>query len=516
MTTLYVQYCTRNRLPCTLVENASVVICLQDSALVAPTGCPDDDSRDYVGPYIFATICQAYTNSSDCGNTLWTYTLAYDSDDLADVDVPISTGDITGVNCYECIHSYLDYRIGNETYLRTNINGSQSLITQHGCEYLLNASVGALIFVEVTTAELNALVGGAALIPGVTYVITNHSQNRLPPGTRIGLTAIGTTNISTLCSVLTSFDTDGWWGTYELSTNKLIELHDNQGNVCRQYPSSSTVYTCVDDFDWGNPNIRNCTVDNATWVIDYGITGVDIDAVSLSNGATLDMTGWSGTILQSVSIDSPYTVELFGTTEMQQVEFSQATLGADTSTFNDTVAGNTLAGVKVTTGSITVGPNIQYSINNSQVSNGGSITLAGSGIFFADSISVDTLSAIVTAGTFAPSVALETVSMQGDSLISIAGVTGNSFSLSKCDMTAGAALTVNTTGFSSNSNLRLSNGGTLNITGVSDVNRTDISMGTLNTGGYDLSGVYLYGVATKTCTANNTNKGKDYFNDNIV
>jgi hypothetical protein len=135
MTTLYVQYCTRNKLPCTFVENAPVVLCLQDSALVAPTACPSFSEGEYVGAFMEATICSGYSTSEGCGSTRWVYTLAYSNEQLADALVPLTTGDIAGVFCRDCLTAYLDYKIGSEVYVDADESNDLFLVSQHGCTY---------------------------------------------------------------------------------------------------------------------------------------------------------------------------------------------------------------------------------------------------------------------------------------------------------------------------------------------------------------------------------------------
>lgn len=156
MANKFVQYCTNTKLSCALISNAQVILCLEDAALLAPTDCPDSSVETYTNSFLAATICQAYTTTEGCGPSRWYYTFSYDETLLADINVPITADDITGVFCKDCLVNYLEYKIGSEVYIRTEEDGSQYLVTQHGCEYEINGgSAVATPIVNLDALSIN-------------------------------------------------------------------------------------------------------------------------------------------------------------------------------------------------------------------------------------------------------------------------------------------------------------------------------------------------------------------------
>jgi len=159
MTTLYVQYCSRRKLACSDAADKDVVLCLQDSALIAPTECTEPSTDTYVGAFADATICQWYS-TGDC-NGLYVYTFSYDDSILADDTVPLQPADITGVFCKDCMFNYFEYKVGSEVYIRENPDGSQSLISQHGCEYVINSGGGDVVLTPVINLQSVKIAFGA-------------------------------------------------------------------------------------------------------------------------------------------------------------------------------------------------------------------------------------------------------------------------------------------------------------------------------------------------------------------
>jgi hypothetical protein len=153
MATLYVNYCSRIKLPCTGALVQDVILCLEDAALVVPTSCPAPSEATFEGAFAEATICQWY-NNGDCSNpTIWTYTFSYDDAILADAAVPLQSADITGVFCKDCLFNYLDNKIGDESYVVTNDDNTQSFISQHGCVYPLVVTEQNLLNCEYVASQ---------------------------------------------------------------------------------------------------------------------------------------------------------------------------------------------------------------------------------------------------------------------------------------------------------------------------------------------------------------------------
>ncbi len=161
MSTLYVDYRSCFKLPCANSSAQDVILCLKDSALVVPTDCPTPSDMHYEGAFAEATICQAYS-SGDCSPATWFYRFSYDSAILADQTLPLACVDISGVFCKDCLTSWVDYKVGEEISIRENDDGTQTLITQHGCEFPI--STVQLADGSVTTIKL---ADGAVTTPKI-------------------------------------------------------------------------------------------------------------------------------------------------------------------------------------------------------------------------------------------------------------------------------------------------------------------------------------------------------------
>ncbi len=151
MTTLYVEYCSNIYLGCSEGSRKEVILCLRDAALILATECEDADNHSYVGAFAVAEVCQWY-RQGDCGGRVY-YTFSYDESILADITVPLQSADITGVFCKGCLTDYYDYKIGSEVYVKLDSEGNQVLVTQHGCEYILNGGGGDMVLTPVINID---------------------------------------------------------------------------------------------------------------------------------------------------------------------------------------------------------------------------------------------------------------------------------------------------------------------------------------------------------------------------
>lgn len=121
--------------------------------------CPGSET---VNTYPFSTIdatlvlASRQYNPCLCVNQ-WIYTISYDDTQLVEDAVILAT-DLTGLFCKGCLVNWAEEKIGSEIYVRTNEDESQTVISQHGCEYPLVASGGGVVgdWIEhpITTAEL--------------------------------------------------------------------------------------------------------------------------------------------------------------------------------------------------------------------------------------------------------------------------------------------------------------------------------------------------------------------------
>lgn len=466
---------------------------------------------------------------------------------------------------------------------------------------------GGNCIIEVTTSELNTLIENEELTTGCTYVVTDHVQNRLLAGTRIILQAVSDAEVTTECTVLTSYDTRPWRGIYDVTTNKLLQLSDNQGNTCKQYPNNEEPpSTCVDDFDWGNPYITNCLIDNSSWLVDYGMAPPDpddtylIDRIEVTNQSILDTTLYTGVKLYNLIIHGNSDVELAGNGLFESVQI------INNSIINffceDGNAG--LLNVTVNQGTINTSAESSVYIEESNVSENGVIRISdtsdsggiiivgcsvsgySSEIRIEDGVGSVFLAAVtVTGGPGGLGVSgiyihdnqsesyieiISGVNVATGGLISITGLVSNlithdssSVHIGQVNVGSSGALTINGVSpdvevtvdlsninsgatcsiagieadvdiqgleITSESGIGISditdpleitrclleNGAVVNVTIGGIIYELEVSMGTLSTVGFNVSSVYLRGLLTRTLTANNTTKGQDYFNNNIV
>lgn len=192
MSTLYVDFCTTEKLPCTNktlpttdggFEGYSVTLCLKTDALLKPFDCPaPSEMTEGAISYVPATICQAY-NQGSCNPIKWYYTFSYSSEHLADENTPLQPADIDGVFCNDCMIGFLAERDGNEVHLRDEEDGSQTLISQHDCEYPI--IIPPIPDGSITTEKIadGAVTSAKISIPWQDYsdtiVITGDGTNTL-------------------------------------------------------------------------------------------------------------------------------------------------------------------------------------------------------------------------------------------------------------------------------------------------------------------------------------------------
>lgn len=156
MTTRFIDYCSFIKLSCAWAVNKDIVLCLQDAALVAQP----EEFCDNTLSTIDATICQAFKTSDSCLNVVWHYTFQYDSESLANPDTPLATSDITGVFCKDCLTTWVEEHNGHDVSVVTEEDGSQTLISEHGCEYPIEST--EVPFTVTDTNSVNLTVNPTA------------------------------------------------------------------------------------------------------------------------------------------------------------------------------------------------------------------------------------------------------------------------------------------------------------------------------------------------------------------
>jgi len=157
--------------------------------------------------------------------------------------------------------------------------------------------------INLTRTQLIALRAAAQLRQSQHYLITDHVQGRLVSGTTILLHAISNNELSESVVVNTTYDNEGWFGLYNIDTALVTELRDNRSNIAKGIGGTE-----VANFDWGNVNITNCIVDNATWTTTIGSAllrdGLKVieNAILITTGAVLgDLT--NTTIAKSATVN---------------------------------------------------------------------------------------------------------------------------------------------------------------------------------------------------------------------
>lgn len=152
----------------------------------------------------------------------------------------------------------------------------------------IDAAGGSTCPMPMTRTALIALRNASGLTKDCDYVVTDHVQGRLVAGTQIHLQAVSANKLSENVSVNTTYDNEAWAGIYDLDRGLVLELHDNRNNVARGANGTE-----VSNFDWGNANITNTTVDSATWTHTIGSPRIVSD-LTVASLATLTTTGWAG------------------------------------------------------------------------------------------------------------------------------------------------------------------------------------------------------------------------------
>lgn len=133
-----VLWSTCQRLSCSNAESPSVIICLTDTGIVKPPTCLDDTPETVEPTTIEATLTKSWRDNS-CGcSPGYRYLLQYDENDLVDPTTPLTTAQISSVFCQGCLTSWVEEKVGNEVTLVDNGDGTITLTSQHGCQYMVS------------------------------------------------------------------------------------------------------------------------------------------------------------------------------------------------------------------------------------------------------------------------------------------------------------------------------------------------------------------------------------------
>lgn len=218
MTDRCIQYTSTSKLDCGCVP-ANVLLCLA-ADLVLPEDCPlaavgDDVTAELVVVNVIeATLTACEQVSGVCGNPLWKYKFTFDDADLYP-DTILTPTSIEGVICDGCLVSFIQETYGNEPFVRTEDDGSQTFVSNHGCEYPLTGTF------EDGDVPGDLTVGGTLTVAGATSlsVLDVSGTFNADGNTTLGAVAIAGTldvaGVSALGSVTVA-------GTLDVAGNSLL------------------------------------------------------------------------------------------------------------------------------------------------------------------------------------------------------------------------------------------------------------------------------------------------------
>lgn len=153
-----VNYTTRTKLDCGDTLPTSVILCV-NPLKVAPYSCPETDV-DQIWEYNFipATLTDVTKFQDGCAPASWKYTFCFD-DIFVVPGETILRNDVTGIVCKDCLTTWVEDLVGNESKIVTDGGGAQTFISEHGCEYPINAG-GEVCVTDSVTINLSLDGGG--------------------------------------------------------------------------------------------------------------------------------------------------------------------------------------------------------------------------------------------------------------------------------------------------------------------------------------------------------------------
>lgn len=377
----------------------------------------------------------------------------------------------------------------------------------------VDAAAAATCPLPMTRTALITLRNAGGLLKDCDYVVTDHVQGRLVAGTQIHLQAVSANELSENVSVNTTYDNEAWSGIYDLDRGLVLELHDNRMNVARGFNGTE-----VSNFDWGNTNITNTTVDNSTWISTIGSARI-VSNLVVEGSSTLTTTGQTGGAMNRVLIS-----------EQSNVSTANANIGltnfiangATTMNAANFTAGNTLTNFKLTNASINIsGSTSAFSISNVYVESGTinhinvtSGTFTGSGVDLSGNSTVDhnqgagtlTISraTITNTSNVTHSQGTMTLTSQVVNQSTVQQITGTGGSL---NLSAGSV--------DSSSIIRNLSSSTVNATRLNASNASAVTVNNGATGIVSLTSAVIDSLATITINATATTGNTQFLNSRI-
>lgn len=179
MTTKTVTQCTTQCIPCDRCFPTDVILCVPN-VLTAPHTClpdPSDEDQITAYSYIEATLINAENIGVTCGAKSKRYTFEYDDAQLLDPNTDLMGSEISGVICKNCLTTWVEDFVGNDSYVYVNGSGSTIFVSNHGCEFDLSGIVFSTLandqFLLAENAAGSGTVGLIKLNPSDETVISS-------------------------------------------------------------------------------------------------------------------------------------------------------------------------------------------------------------------------------------------------------------------------------------------------------------------------------------------------------
>lgn len=228
--------------------------------------------------------------------------------------------------------------------------------------------------ISAARSSILTLAASNALNPNCQYVINDFDSGTVGPAS-IEITAVDASTLSQSGYIKTQYDNTAWACVYDIDTDEISQLTDNNGNSVRGWAAISV-------FPWGNSNVFSNTLENG--ILNYS-SGVVMDCL-ISGGTVLNATSnvtacklHSATVTTgSVNFNScnikSSTVDFSGSTGVFQ--FSEVSENSDLSLLTNipSVSINYLHADN--TSSVSANNAASFSVTSITLSNRGAISVA--------------------------------------------------------------------------------------------------------------------------------------------
>lgn len=236
-------------LSCAGAQNPAVIICLTDPFLTAPYGCPDSEQ---VSPFAFHTIDGTLTKvirEQDGCNICYKYVISYDEAQLNDPDTALLSSQISGVICRDCLTTWVEDKVGDQSTLIDNGDGTATFTNQYGCEYTINTGGEPTPVCVTDSQSIDFDIDGGGCVTGDVNIsadagnaVSVHSDGLfVPTGTGSGWLLIGNAGTTAGTNFLGTTDNVA----FELHVNNLRALlvnpsidSDNAADIIFGHPSN--------------------------------------------------------------------------------------------------------------------------------------------------------------------------------------------------------------------------------------------------------------------------------------